>query len=623
MKGVLQRNIKDCGIACLLTIIKYYKGSNTYSNLYYLTKCDNNGISALNLINASNKLGFYSRGIKCDIDNLSNIYLPAICHVIINNYNHYVVLYKVTKNDIYIFDPATGNKKLDISSFRSIWSGVVIELKPFRKLDNIKENYNEFKLIIRSNWYHYFKIFLLSILGIIFSLVSNFYFKFLIEYDDIKSILIFFSIIIFIKEIIEYLKNRSIIKLDKIISNSLYIKIHEKLLSLPINYFNSRCKGDIITKVNDIEYIKELYLKMPIYVLIDTSMIIFISIILVGVSKILFLYFILIVLIYVILILLTNKCETKLIRENQDSNSDKNIVLLENIRNIETIKNINIEGYRHNKFKNKYQTYEKSVIDYSYYKNKIEIFKNIIVSLGINIILYLGIILVKQGSMEISNLILFYSIMIYFIEPLNDIVLIRTIFKNGINAIKRVNEIFSIVNELMESINSKRISKGLKPRRVRSLVLGIPNVGKSTLINRLVGKKAVNVGNKPGITKNLEWIRINDKLELLDTPGILWPKFNDSTIAYNLASMTAIKEEILDIEDISIYIIKTMFKLYPDNIINRYGVNDDEDIVNILDGIGKKIGAVRNGEVDYDRVYTKVLRDLRDGYLGKITFDRF
>ena len=186
-----------------------------------------------------------------------------------------------------------------------------------------------------------------------------------------------------------------------------------------------------------------------------------------------------------------------------------------------------------------------------------------------------------------------------------------------------INQVFSIVNELMESINSKRISKGLKARKVRSLVLGIPNVGKSTLINRLVGKKVVNVGNKPGITKNLEWIRINDKLELLDTPGILWPKFDEEEVAYNLASMTAIKEEILDIEDISIYIINKMFKLYPDNIKNRYGVNYDEDIVNILDGIGKKIGAIKNNEVDYDRVYTMVLRDLRDGYLGKITFDRF
>lgn len=186
-----------------------------------------------------------------------------------------------------------------------------------------------------------------------------------------------------------------------------------------------------------------------------------------------------------------------------------------------------------------------------------------------------------------------------------------------------INQVFSIVNELMESINSKRISKGLKARKVRSLVLGIPNVGKSTLINRLVGKKVVNVGNKPGITKNLEWIRINDKLELLDTPGILWPKFDEEEVAYNLASMTAIKEEILDIEDISIYIINKMFKLYPDNIKSRYGVNYDEDIVNILDGIGRKIGAIKNNEIDYDRVYTMILRDLRDGYLGKITFDRF
>ena len=126
--------------------------------------------------------------------------------------------------------------------------------------------------------------------------------------------------------------------------------------------------------------------------------------------------------------------------------------------------------------------------------------------------------------------------------------------------------IFDKIKPLIDEINNKRISKGLKSRRARILVMGVPNAGKSTLINRLVGKKSTNVGNRPGVTKNLEWIRINDKVELLDTPGILWPKLDDEEVAHNLASMTAIKEEVLDCEDIAIYIINKMLSDYPDNI---------------------------------------------------------
>ncbi len=185
----------------------------------------------------------------------------------------------------------------------------------------------------------------------------------------------------------------------------------------------------------------------------------------------------------------------------------------------------------------------------------------------------------------------------------------------------KLNIIYDVTDKLLKEINDKRKEKGLKERKVRALILGIPNVGKSTLINRLVGKKATNVGNMPGITKNLEWIRINDKVELLDTPGILWPRIDNNTVALNLASMTAIKEEILDLSKVAIYIIEKMLELYPDVIKNRYNVTNEEDIVDILDQIGKKIGAIRNKETDYDRVYQVVLKDLREGRLGKVTFD--
>lgn len=204
--------------------------------------------------------------------------------------------------------------------------------------------------------------------------------------------------------------------------------------------------------------------------------------------------------------------------------------------------------------------------------------------------------------------------------------------RNGYNVIlidlingKNVNSIVSEVIKVGSYVNEKRRLKGLKDRKIRALVLGIPNVGKSTLINRLVSKKVTNTGNRPGVTKSLEWIRVNKDIELLDSPGILWPRLDNNTVALNLASMTAIKEEILNRESVTIYIINTLVKYYKDSFVNRYkiGLDNFDDIVLVLDSIGKYIGAVRNGEVDYERVYVTVLKDLRDGYFGGVTFDRY
>ena len=186
-----------------------------------------------------------------------------------------------------------------------------------------------------------------------------------------------------------------------------------------------------------------------------------------------------------------------------------------------------------------------------------------------------------------------------------------------------LNALYNMIQRDISDINEKRKSKGLKPRKTRILIVGIPNVGKSTLINRLVKKKATNVGNRPGVTKSLEWIRINDTLELLDTPGILWPKLDSKEISLNLASMTAIKEEILNKEEVAIYIIEKMLKEYKESIVNRYHLLDELDIVGVLDSMGKHIGAVKNNETNYDKVYDVILKDLREGSLGKVTFDKY
>lgn len=189
---------------------------------------------------------------------------------------------------------------------------------------------------------------------------------------------------------------------------------------------------------------------------------------------------------------------------------------------------------------------------------------------------------------------------------------------------KNVNKLFSLTDEVLEDLNAKRVEKGMEVRKYRALIMGVPNVGKSTLINKITGKKAVNVGNKPGVTKDISWIRINDKLDLMDTPGILWPKIDDQKQAYTLACFSSIKDEILPIDEVACYILKYMFDNYRDFLFNRYGnfSLDEEDYTEAYEYIGRKRGClVKGNEVDYNKVSNIIIKDLREGYLGKVTFD--
>lgn len=186
-----------------------------------------------------------------------------------------------------------------------------------------------------------------------------------------------------------------------------------------------------------------------------------------------------------------------------------------------------------------------------------------------------------------------------------------------------IHKIADLSMELVQTMQEKRASRGLQPRNVRTMIIGIPNVGKSSLINRLAKKNVAQTGDRPGITKAQKWIKSGDRLELLDTPGILWPKFEDQIVGYRLAATGAIKDEILDMIDIASFVVDYFKVHYPERLSERYKLDDlPEDKIELLELIGRKRGClISGGNVDYDKVAEIILRELRTGKLGSFSLE--
>lgn len=199
---------------------------------------------------------------------------------------------------------------------------------------------------------------------------------------------------------------------------------------------------------------------------------------------------------------------------------------------------------------------------------------------------------------------------------------------------KGINETTRQIQKIMEDDMQKMADKGRIGRKIRVMIVGIPNVGKSSFINRISKKTSAEVGNKPGVTKQKQWIRINDKIELLDTPGVLWPKFENEKVAMNLAITGTIKDDILELTEVAYTLIKFMLENYKNNLLQRYSLNEEqieeilkqdqaknENIYEIMQLIGKKRGAILGGRIDDERTSKLILDDFRSGKLGNITLE--
>jgi ribosome biogenesis GTPase A len=195
---------------------------------------------------------------------------------------------------------------------------------------------------------------------------------------------------------------------------------------------------------------------------------------------------------------------------------------------------------------------------------------------------------------------------------------------------QQVKEIVPRAKKLWAHKIEAQLRKGMTPRAVRALIVGIPNVGKSTLTNTLAGRKIAATGDKPGVTKGQQWIKVGSDLDLLDTPGILWPKFEDQQVGLRLAATGAIKEDILSLDDVAFHTVRYLAEQYPAALLERFGLeklpedtSDAQQIVETMEAIGRRRGAVvSGGRIDLDKTSLLILRDLRAGKLGRISLER-
>lgn len=214
-------------------------------------------------------------------------------------------------------------------------------------------------------------------------------------------------------------------------------------------------------------------------------------------------------------------------------------------------------------------------------------------------------------------------------DPVENEKWIKKFADDGIKAIKmnakeKINtkEIYNIAKEILSEKFKKNEEKNIENENIRMMVVGIPNSGKSTFINNIAKRKGARVGNRPGVTQQKQWIKTKENILLLDTPGVLWPKFDGQT-GLNLSFTNAIKDEILNIEELCLKFIEFMKEFYPKNLEERYKIDSNKTALEIYEEIGIKRGAIiRKGEIDYTRCANLIFNDFRSGKLGRITIEK-
>ncbi len=464
MKIVMQDGIKDCGICCLLSIIRFYGGEVSKEYLRELTNTTKDGVTLYNLLEASKVIGFESQGMSGKIENINVNNLPCIVHFIVNkNYQHFVVLYEINKKSkkVTIMDPAKGKKIISFSEFNLLTSNNYLFLKPYKTLPVIKKNKIITKLIkesIKSNKKTYITITLLTIIYLIENILTSYNFKYFLEYSiniSLSNNILYITIILLILTIF---KNINIL-LKNILLNSWFSKLDlnttsktfEQILLLPYLYYKNRTSGEVLARFKDLNTVRYYLSNIFTSLITDIFCIITFLIILFKYSKELTSIIILIFIITIIFESLIVKRKKKYIRKINKHQDIINNYLIEGISNVDTIKGSHLEKRLIDKFNLKYTSLLNTV---NYYKILLEITSNIKNNLNeilIIIIYSIGTYLCITNKLTLSNLIIFQAFTNYLLNNFYSIFSLIEEYPDFVSAKERVEELFMLEEEYFKN----------------------------------------------------------------------------------------------------------------------------------------------------------------------------
>lgn len=482
-----QIGLKDCGVASLKMIIKYYGGDYPIENLRILTNTSKSGTSAYDLIEGAKKIGLDSAGYEVKLEDIDPKILPVIAYTVIDKiYQHYVVIYEINykKQELTIGDPATKLKKIKIEDFKKIYQNIIISFSPLKNLPIIKEEQvikNQIKLILSNNKKTVFSILILSIIITLLTTIITLSIKMLL--DNINVIIYPIILVAITKYILELINNKSILKLQFKISQSLSQKIFEQIIFLPYQYYRNRTTGEMLSKITNIEKVSNFIINTFSNLIINLLIIIF---------SFLLMYIINIKMLFVILILTFFICITSLIYKEKRTSfltqaiSNKSIIdsyLYETISGFETVKGLNIEECVINKINEKNDNFLKTKNKYSLINIKEYGLQNLIYIIGNIVFVLIGTKFIKYGIMRISDFVLFFSLYNNFSEPFMNIIDYLHDFKDVKISIKCIEDLF-IPNPCIEEY-SVLCHKN-------TIILGPSGVGKSTLLKKIKGYYSSN-----------------------------------------------------------------------------------------------------------------------------------